>query len=265
MDFVLTEVEVETDDFKLEFSDDEYMECESSPSSEDEYFIDDSCQDDEEEEEKHDPSFYRSFDNRENYFTFKNQFRNPVEVSKKPDDDFYGEDDLPELFDPDDRERLLFIHLKKIRKRQKNLKRALFVFLMLKIIFYAVIYGIMHEKLKKQTLSPVFLKDAQEVLGKDLFLKLKEIEPDVMLDHTLFGFFYRCHLINEVLGAHGFFKKFYERSNKFRYQLRQRLKSKNEMKRELSVCIIQKFNGYELLRNNLQYFEKKFCSNRYCV
>ena len=29
------------------------------------------------------------------------------------------------------------------------------------------------------------------------------------------------------------------------------------MKRELSSCIIQKFNGYELLRNNLNSFEKK--------
>ena len=29
------------------------------------------------------------------------------------------------------------------------------------------------------------------------------------------------------------------------------------MKRELSSCVIQKFNGYELLRNNLNSFEKK--------
>ena len=29
------------------------------------------------------------------------------------------------------------------------------------------------------------------------------------------------------------------------------------MKRELSSCIVQKFNGYELLRNNLNSFEKK--------
>ena len=53
------------------------------------------------------------------------------------------------------------------------------------------------------------------------------------------------------------FLRFYERRNKFRYQLKQNLKDKNKMKRELSSCIIQKFNGYELLRNNLNSFEKK--------
>ena len=54
-----------------------------------------------------------------------------------------------------------------------------------------------------------------------------------------------------------FFLRFYERRNKFRYQLKQNLKEKNKMKRELSSCVIQKFNGYELLRNDLNYSEKK--------
>ena len=54
-----------------------------------------------------------------------------------------------------------------------------------------------------------------------------------------------------------FFLRFYERRNKFRYQFKQNLKEKNKMKRELSSCAIQKFNGYELLRNNLNSFEKK--------
>ena len=29
------------------------------------------------------------------------------------------------------------------------------------------------------------------------------------------------------------------------------------MERELSACIIQKFNGYELLRNHLNFIERK--------
>ena len=68
MDFILIETKVESDDFKLVLSDDEEMESDSSPSSEDEIFIDDSSQDDEE-----DINFYRSFDNREEYHTFKNK------------------------------------------------------------------------------------------------------------------------------------------------------------------------------------------------
>ena len=54
-----------------------------------------------------------------------------------------------------------------------------------------------------------------------------------------------------------FFLRFYDRRNKFRYQLKQNLKEKNKMKRELCSCVIQKFNGYELLRYNLNSFEKK--------
>ena len=61
-----------------------------------------------------------------------------------------------------------------------------------------------------------------------------------------------------------FFLRFYERKNKFRYQLKQNLKEKNKTKRELSSCVIQKSNRYELLRNNLNFSEKKrFYSNRH--
>ena len=113
----------------------------------------------------------------------------------------------------------------------------------------------MFEKLKGQAL--VKLEEAKYVLGKDFFIKLMEIEPNLTLDHSIFGYFDRCHLVNNVSSEHGFFLRFSERRNKFRYQLRQKLKSRNEMKRELSASIIQKFNWYDLLRNHLQHFERQ--------
>lgn len=63
--------------------------------------------------------------------------------------------------------------------------------------------------------------------------------------------------MNNVLAEFGYFLRFYERRNKFRYQLRQKLRTKNEMRAELPACGIQKFNGYDLLRPNLKYLEKK--------
>ena len=63
--------------------------------------------------------------------------------------------------------------------------------------------------------------------------------------------------MNEVLAKFGYFLRFYERRNKFRYQLSQKLNEKNRMRAELSACVIQKFNGYDLLRVNLKYSEKK--------
>ena len=35
------------------------------------------------------------------------------------------------------------------------------------------------------------------------------------------------------------------------------LKKKNQMKKELSACVMQKFNGYELLRNHPNSRERK--------
>ena len=63
--------------------------------------------------------------------------------------------------------------------------------------------------------------------------------------------------MNEVLAKFGYFLRFYERRNKFQYQLRQKLNEKNGMRAELSACVIQKFNEYNLLRVNLKYSENK--------
>ena len=120
--------------------------------------------------------------------------------------------------------------------------------------FYAVIYGLLHDKINGENTK---LENAEETLKHDFFIKLKQKERCVMFDHSIFGFFEGCCQINEILSEHNYFLSFYERSNKFRYHLRQKLKTKNEMRKEFSACAIQKFNGYELLRNHLNYGERK--------
>lgn len=96
MDFILNEAEI--DELKFEFSDSESeMECECSPSSEDECFINDASSD-EDEREENGSSFYRPFDKREEFKQFKNHFKNPVEASERSENEFYGEDDLSEMF-----------------------------------------------------------------------------------------------------------------------------------------------------------------------
>ena len=66
----------------------------------------------------------------------------------------------------------------------------------------------------------VFLENAEETLGNELFIELKNIGKSTMLNHSIFGFFDQCKLINDVLCEYGFFLRFYERRNKFRYQLK---------------------------------------------
>ena len=125
MVFFLTEAEVEDDDLKLVFSDEkaEEMESNQSTSSEDEMFVNDSDQD-----EENDPSFYRSFDNTDEYRRFKNQAKNPVEVVKESEVEYYGKGDMSELFDPENREDVTFDSFENEKDSAASFKRTLLCF-----------------------------------------------------------------------------------------------------------------------------------------
>ena len=131
------------------------------------------------------------------------------------------------MYDPENREEVNFYLFAKDAHKTK-------------CFIYAIIYGLMYDKLNGQNIE---LDKASETLGEDFFLKLKQVESNVMLDHLLFGYFENCRLINNILCEKNYFLRFYKRRNKFRFQLRQKLKTKSEMRRELSSCAIQKFNG----------------------
>ena len=62
--------------------------------------------------------------------------------------------------------------------------------------FYAVLYGVLHTKLNGQNVE---IESAEKFLGTDLFIELKNIEKSTMFDHSIFGFFNRCQVINQVL------------------------------------------------------------------
>ena len=148
---------------------------------------------------------------------------------------------MPELFDPENREEVEFDFSEKNQTKSSKFKNSLLQFEKVdNPFFYLIIYGLLYNKLNGKNIK---LENTEKFLVINLFTDLKKIEKKTMLDHSIFGYFYQCHLINEILSEHGFFLRFYERRNKFRYHLRQNLKEKNKMKRELSSCVIQKFNG----------------------
>ena len=70
----------------------------SPTTANDRQFIDDSC------EQTEDCSFYRDFNNREHYPRFINQTRDPVEVTNEPAEEFYGENNMLEMYDLEKRE-----------------------------------------------------------------------------------------------------------------------------------------------------------------
>ena len=143
MEFIIDETEVENN----LFSDESDNECISS----DEFFTDD-----EETVAENDKSFYRSFDNKEEFHQFKNQIKNPEEEHKRSSiSEFYGEDDLPEMFLPEDREHVEFGASANTKERAANFKKTLKLFESESIenhFFYSVIMVSFFKKQKNQTL-----------------------------------------------------------------------------------------------------------------
>ena len=183
MDFILNEAEVENDSVKFDSDDEDEMECDSTPLSEDEDFW--TCYEDEYIEE--DPSFYRTFDNREEFAKFENQTKNPVKSSKRSEKNYYGQDDLPELFAPEDRKKVKFHSFSNDKERGTNFKKSLRCFIpeQENQFFYAVVYDSMYHKIKDTTpISKILIEDAEKILRREFYFELQKIKPDVMLDYN---------------------------------------------------------------------------------
>ena len=68
--------------------------------------------------------------------------------------------------------------------------------------FYSEVYALPY--LKNQQ-KPIDFNSAVSIIGQDKFLKLKEIEKEIILN-TQFGFFDRCMKLNNILAEQfGFF------------------------------------------------------------
>ena len=104
--------------------------------------------------------------------------------------------------------------------------------------------------------KPLVKEKIVEVLGENLCNDLKEIEKEIKLYRTLFGFFDRCFRLNKVLVKHNYFLKFFERRDVYRFLIKKKVQGKNEVTRIISSSVLQKFNGYETTRNDLSFNKK---------
>ena len=108
------------------------------------------------------------------------------------------------MFSLEDRNHVEFDNSECTKEIANNFKKTLQRFINKSIeshFFYSVVYGLISQKTEKKTNFDQF----KEILGHNFYLALEEIEPDVMLDHTIFGFFERCSIMNEVLAKFGYF------------------------------------------------------------
>ena len=123
MDFILNQaIEEREGDFKLVFSDDSE---EQYSEEEDEMFIFDESDD---EDGDQDASFYRSLNNKEEQVKLVNQTRNPEEAVQEPDNECFGEDDMPELFDSENREEVEFNSVENSSNKSQAFKESLVCF-----------------------------------------------------------------------------------------------------------------------------------------
>ena len=121
MDFILNEAEVENDSVKFDSDDEDEMECDSTPLSEDGDFL--TCYEDEYIEE--DPSFYRTFDKREEFAKFENRTKNPVKSSKRSEKIIMVKMICLSCLHQRTEKKLTFIAFLTIKKEPQILKRAL--------------------------------------------------------------------------------------------------------------------------------------------
>ena len=136
---------------------------------------------------------------------FLNQTRNFNEIIRESHQEYFGEDDLPELFDPENREEVEFDLFEKNQSKSSKFKNTLLQFENVdNPFFYSIIYGLLYNKLNGKNIK---LENTEKFLGINLFTDLKKIEKKTMLDHSIFGYFDQCHLINEILSEYGFFLK----------------------------------------------------------
>ena len=71
--------------------------------------------------------------------------------------------------------------------------------------------------------EPIVTEKIVEVFGENFFNELNEIEEEIKLDRTLFGYFDRCFKLNKVLAKHNYFLKFFERRDTDRFLIKKKV------------------------------------------
>ena len=202
--------------------------------------------DDNDQQEK-DVSFYRQLDpeNFEDYPKFPNSTKNPKVAVYEDEEPSFGEENTqPKLHDPDDRNFVDLDEFDGFEKSVKKFKGTLKNFKDSENSFFdALIYSLMFCESEGEIIDK---NKIEEVLGDDFYNDLLEIKDEVKLDRTIFGYVNRCFQVNEVLAKYNFFHKFFERRGMFRFLIQKKVQLKNEVTRDLSSSVIEKFNGYEL-------------------
>ena len=141
----------------------------------------------------------------------------------------------PELYAVENRDK----KFKKIQKFKKSLssfndnKAENFFF---EAIIYVVVFKLSEDK--SLTRGKV-----EGVLGRGNFCDVKD---QLKLETSIYGFFDKCALANELSAKRQFSLKFYERRDRCRYLMKEGATGKNKITRDLSSSIIKSLMAMSL-------------------
>ena len=91
----------------------------------------------------------------------------------------------------------------------------------------------------------------ETVLVADLLSTLEKKGEGLYLDLNLNTSERQCQEINDPLVEKNLFLRVYEMRKKIKFLIR-KCHTKNEVKRELSACIEERYNGFDIVRNLME-------------
>ena len=143
------------------------------------------------------------------------------------------------------------MNLKILKGKLKSLKRTLkFLCSTQKTLLYAILDGLYYSKQEDKE-EFEFRRDKQklaDVIGQEIFDKLESKKEFLQLDLSLVTFEAQCHLVNDLLMSENLFLRVYELRKKFCYLIKKVPKGKNTITKELSSCVEERFNGFQLVK-----------------
>ena len=95
----------------------------------------------------------------------------------------------------------------------------------------------------------------EQILGKDLFEEINQPEKlKFIIDQQYF--LNMCYHINMILAKFGYFLRFYKLKKKYRH-LTMKKGDEQQIVRQLSSCLIEKYNGFTVIRIEYDKKERK--------
>ena len=89
--------------------------------------------------------------------------------------------------------------------------------------------------------------ELKEDIGAEIFDEIYPLKNMMRFDLGILHFENQCFQINQLLNKNKFFFRVFELKEKFRCLIKQDAKKKNAI-RDLSSCIIEKFNGFNIVK-----------------